>query len=206
ATEHLLALADRFEPRRIDLGVANGRRFLFACGAGLDATAAQIVDSRPKLKARGGRWFYASMAVAGFYRNYLSDPVRMRTTIGGERVDGVTVIVQNSDPFTYFGEREVRVCEGAAIDNGRLSLAVLRRAAQRDVPTIITRVLASGLKAGDHRQIAHFEGITDGVVESISTDPGGRRRSFPVEVDGDYIGDHERLELGIDPGALLVIA
>src|SRR5262245_27071621 len=32
ATEHLLGLADRFEPRRIDLGIANGRRFVFSCG------------------------------------------------------------------------------------------------------------------------------------------------------------------------------
>ena len=41
ATEHLLGLADDFQPRQIDLGTANGRHFVFACGAGLDATAAQ---------------------------------------------------------------------------------------------------------------------------------------------------------------------
>src|SRR4029077_151117 len=35
ATEHLLGLADRFEPRRIDLGIANGRHFVFSCGCGL---------------------------------------------------------------------------------------------------------------------------------------------------------------------------
>src|SRR5438874_12051620 len=45
ATEHLLALADDFRPRRIDLGIANGRRFVFACGAGIDATAAKRVDA-----------------------------------------------------------------------------------------------------------------------------------------------------------------
>ena len=54
ATEHLLGLADDFRPRRIDLGIANGRRFVFACGAGLDATAAERVDAHPKLKARAG--------------------------------------------------------------------------------------------------------------------------------------------------------
>src|SRR4051794_41691110 len=41
ATEHLLGLADDFRPRRVDLGLANGRHFVFACGAGLDATAAK---------------------------------------------------------------------------------------------------------------------------------------------------------------------
>ena len=29
----------------------------------------------------------------------------------------------------------------------------------------------------------------------------GRLRGFPVQVDGDYIGDHTELELGVDPGA-----
>src|SRR3954447_25165426 len=38
-TKTLLALGGEVPPRRVDLGVANGRRFVFACGAGLDATA-----------------------------------------------------------------------------------------------------------------------------------------------------------------------
>jgi len=29
---------------------------------------------------------------------------------------------------------------------------------------------------------------------------------FPVQVDGDYIGDHTALELSVDPGALTVVA
>ena len=92
ATEHLLGLADRFEPRRIDLGTANGRRFCFACGAGLDATTAQRVDSRPKLKARGGRWFYTATAIASFYSRYLRDPVRLRLELDGASAEGITAI------------------------------------------------------------------------------------------------------------------
>ena len=82
ATEHLLGLADDFRPRKIDLGLANGRHFVFACGAGLDATAAKRVDSSPRLKARGGRWFYTWAAVSGFYTHYLRNPVRMRLERG----------------------------------------------------------------------------------------------------------------------------
>src|SRR5438128_635339 len=51
ATEHLLGLADNFRPRKVDLGVANGRRFVFACGAGLDAATTKRVDARPRMKA-----------------------------------------------------------------------------------------------------------------------------------------------------------
>jgi diacylglycerol kinase family enzyme len=206
ATEHLLGMADEFRPRRIDLGVANGRRFVFACGAGLDATAAKRVDSRPLLKARAGRWFYAYAAVTGFTREYLHNPVRVRMEADGQSAEGVTAIAQNSDPFTYFGEREVRVCEGAALDNRTLSLAVLRRAAMRDVPTVATRVLLEGLRAPGHRQIDHFDGITEARLESISGDAQGHVRPFPVQVDGDYIGDHGELDLSIEPAALTVVA
>jgi diacylglycerol kinase family enzyme len=206
ATEHLLGLADDFRPRRIDLGVANGRRFVFACGAGLDATAARTVDSHPRMKARGGRWYYTWAAVSGFYGSYLRDPVRMRMRVDGETAEGITAIAQNSDPFTYFGDHPLRVCENAALDNGTLSVAMLRRAAQRDVPTIAARVLVKRIHTSDHRQIDEFDGITECRVESLSKDRDGRIRAFPVQVDGDYIGHHGELDIGIEPGALAIVA
>jgi diacylglycerol kinase family enzyme len=206
ATEHLLGLADDFRPRKIDLGVASGRHFVFACGAGLDATAAKRVDSSPRLKARGGRWFYTWAAISGFYRHYLRDPIRMRLEANGNSAEGVTAIIQNSDPFTYFGSQPLRICEGAALDNGTLSAAMLGRAAQRDMPTIAARVLLDGLRTSAHRQIEHYEGIAEGRIESISRDAGGSPRPFPVQVDGDYIGDRGELEIGIEPAALTVVA
>jgi len=206
ATEHLLGLADDFRPRKIDLGLANGRRFVFACGAGLDATAARKVDSHPRMKARGGRWYYTWAAVSGFYRSYLRNPVRMRLEADRTSAEGVTAIAQNSDPFTYFGNQPLRICENAALDNGTLSLAVLRRATQRDVPTIAARVLIDALRTPKHRQIDHFDGITECRLESRSHDAGGRIRPFPVQVDGDYIGEHSEVDIGIEPAALTVVA
>ena len=206
ATEHLLGCADRFEPRAIDLGLANGRRFVFACGAGLDATAAQQVDAHPRMKHRLGPYFYTWAAVRGFYGKYLRNPVQMRAKTAEGDSEGITAICQNSDPFTYFRGREVRVCEGVAIDSGTLSLAVLRRAAQRDVPFIAARVLGSGSTATEHRQIDHFEGLGEARIESSSRNEDGTWRPFPVQVDGDYIGEHGELDLGIEPGALHVIS
>jgi diacylglycerol kinase family enzyme len=206
ATEHLLGLADDFRPRRIDLGVANGRRFVFACGAGIDATAAKRVDARPWLKARLGPYWYIYAAVTGFYRDYMRNPVRMAVEAGDRRTEGITAICQNSDPFTYYREIAIRVCEDVAIDDGTLGLAVLRRAAQRDLPTIAARVLAERWHTPGHRQVDHFSGLTEARLESITQDAEGEQRGFPVQVDGDYIGDHTELELGIEPGALTVVA
>jgi diacylglycerol kinase family enzyme len=83
---------------------------------------------------------------------------------------------------------------------------MLRRAAQRDVPMIATRVLASGLRTSEHRQIDHFDGVTECRIESISHDREGLIRPFPIQVDGDYIGDHGELDVGIRPGALTIVA
>ena len=58
ATEHLLAMADDWHPRKVDLGVVNGRCFTFASGLGLDASVVERVDANPKLKARFGPYFF----------------------------------------------------------------------------------------------------------------------------------------------------
>ncbi len=206
ATEHLLGLADDFRPRRIDLGLAGGRRFVFSAGSGLDATAAKKVDAKPRLKTRLGPYFYTWVATSSFYTDYLRNPVTMRLTAGGERLDGVTVLAQNSDPFTYFGGRQVRVSRDVGIDDGSLAIAVLGRARQRDMGFIIGRLFSERYKATDHRHIDHVAHVTEGRIESLSTDEAGELRSFPVQVDGDYIGDFTELDLGVEPSALTVVA
>jgi diacylglycerol kinase family enzyme len=207
ATEHLLSLADDWQPRKIDLGRVDDRFFVFACGAGIDATVVKRVDAHPKLKARFGPWFYSWCGASAFYRRYLVNPVRMRVTVGGHApVEGVTAVTQNSDPFTYFSTKPVYVNEGISIDNGTLSLAVLKRAAQRDMPTLLPRLFSERRPAVRHRQIIGFEGITEATIESISEDRSGAPRDFQLQVDGDYIGERTKVQLGIDPGALTIIA
>jgi diacylglycerol kinase family enzyme len=135
------------------------------------------------------------------------NPVRLRVKVGDQSpVEGVTAITQNSDPFTYFSTKPVYVNEGIAIDNGTLSMAVLKRAAQRDMPTLLPRLFNQAKPAARHRQIIGYEGVTLATIESISEDRSGAPRSFQLQVDGDYIGERTSVTLGIDPGALTIIA
>lgn len=202
ATEHLLGCADDFRPHPIDLGLANGRRFVFSCGAGLDASAASQVDSHPLMKQRFGPWYYTWAAVRGFYGEYLRDPVRMRVTTAKGEAEGVTAIAQNTDPFTYFRGRSIRISKRIRIDDGTISLAVLHRARQRDVPFIARRALGKHGNVGDHRSVDVFEGLTEARIESASRDAEGASRQFPVQLDGDPIGPHVELELGVEPAAI----
>jgi diacylglycerol kinase family enzyme len=206
ATEHLIGLADDFHPRKIDLGRCNGRRFVFACGVGLDATVVKRVDAHPRLKARARQWYYTWAAVSGFYRHYLRDPARLELEVNGETYEGVTAIAQNSDPFTYFAKVPIRICEDVALDDGALSMALLRRAKQRDMLPIASRVLSKSLHASKHRQIEEFDEVTSASVRAISKDADGLPRAFPVQVDGDYIGEYTELDFGVEPGALTIVA
>ncbi|HXR31588.1 MAG TPA: diacylglycerol kinase family protein [Solirubrobacterales bacterium] len=205
ATEHLLAMVDEWQPRRIDLGKADGRHFVFSCGAGIDATVVRRVDAHPRLKSAAGPYYFTWATVSAFYRSYLYNPVRLRVQVDGQESEGITALAQNSDPFTYFASHPVRVCEGVAFDDGALALGVLRRAAQRDMPTLIARIFSQKRPAARHRQIQHFAGIAGATVTSASETKDGIARPFPVQVDGDYIGEKTALELGIEAGALTVI-
>jgi diacylglycerol kinase family enzyme len=200
ATEHLLALAADLRPRRIDVGRAGERYFVFSSGVGLDASVVRRVDRRPRLKARLGEWYFTYAALTTFARRYLVRPPKVRVRAAGRQVDGVTAVVQNSDPFTYFGRRPIRLCEGAGLDTGTLSAAVLERATPLEVPTLMPRIFSSrpGV-VSRHRSIAPLAPTSDLRVTAIDG-------SFPAQVDGDYLGEFDELAYGVSPRALTVVS
>jgi diacylglycerol kinase family enzyme len=201
ATEHLLRMADDFRPRRVDLGRVDERLFTFSSGVGLDASVVERVDAHPRMKSRLGEWYYTYAAITTFNRRYLVRPPHVRVSVGGQVLEGVTVIVQNSDPYTYFGPRPIRICEGAELDNGTLGLTVLRRATPVELPTVLWRAFSGkAATVARHRQIEPFADVREATVEATDGRP------FPVQVDGDYIGQFERVEYGVAPLALAVVS
>ena len=119
------------------------------------------------LKARMGEWYYTWAAVKTFNQRYLIRPLRLRAQIGSERVDGVTAIVQNAHPYTYFGDRPVRMAEGAALDSGDLAGIVLRRANPLDVPSIGWRALSGRSHVVGHRHVHGYRGVSEVRVTSL---------------------------------------
>jgi diacylglycerol kinase family enzyme len=202
ATEHLLRMADDFRPRRVDTGRVNGRHFVFSSGVGLDASVVERVDQHPHLKARLGEYYFTQAAVSIFTRKYLIRPPRVHVEVEGQELDGVTVIVQNSDPFTYFGRRPIRVAEGTEIDNGTLALTVLEKATPLELPTLIPR-LFSGKAATvqKHRQVT---GVRSFARARVTTAEAGL--PFPVQVDGDFLGEFEEVAYEAAPRSLAVVS
>ncbi len=206
ATEHLLSLADDFKPRKIDLGMVEDRYFVFSCGAGIDASVVRKVDNNPKLKASAGPWFYSWKAFSTYAREYMRNPVRLEVEVEGETWEGITVLAQNSDPFTYFGNRKIHVCPNVRIDDGSLSMVVVERANQLDAMGIVPRLLSSRLPTEKHSQARLLEKVSEAQVRSLPRQGEDEATPFPVQVDGDYIGDHTEVTLRACPQALSIIA
>ncbi len=200
ATEQLLRMADDWQPRPVDIGYVGERKFLFSAGVGLDASVVEVVDTHPRLKQRFGEWYYALTAVRTFNRHYLLHPPRVEADLGDGRVTGVTVIVQNAAPYTYFGERDVHLGEGATLQSGDLSGVVLKRASPIDIPTLLWRALARRPHFVAHRQVHPFAGVSGLRVRSLDDRP------LPVQVDGDFIGEVGSADFGVLPGGLVVLS
>ena len=200
ATEHLLRLADRWEPRAIDLGQVNGRWFTFAAGFGLDASVVERVDAHPHLKARFGAWYYATSAVGTFLRKYVVNPPRIEIETGGETVRGVSAFFQNGEPYTYFKARPVNLVEGARLDSGDLAGVMLTRARPYDVPTVTFRALSGAARIARHRGIHAFAGLQEATLRSVDGRP------VPLQVDGDHMSDETVAELSVTSGALHVVS
>jgi diacylglycerol kinase family enzyme len=200
ATEHLLRVADDWTPRRVDLAHVNGRAFTFSAGYGLDASVVRRVDAHPQLKARLKQWYFAYAAVGTFTREYVVRPPRLEAHVGHEVLRGVTALVQNGDPYTYFGSRPVQVAEGVALDDGSIGGVMLERAGPVDIPTVTARLLSNRLRLVRHKRISAFTTSED--LRIVSADG----RAVPLQVDGDYIGDTVEAAFGVWPGALTVIA
>ena len=201
ATEHLLAMADDWKPRKVDLGVVNGRCFTFASGLGLDASVVERVDSNPRLKARFGPWFFTWVAVSTFMRRYVVSPPRLTVrTPAGEELAGVTAVVQNGSPFTYFQNRPIDIAEGASLDSGTLAGGILRRATPLAGASIAYRALSTRARVTRNRQITGLPDATGIVVTSADGRP------LPLQVDGDYLGEVAEARYSVMPEALNVIS
>jgi diacylglycerol kinase family enzyme len=201
ATEHLLALADRWQPRTIDLGMVNGRAFTYAGGFGIDASVVKRIEASPQLKRHRLReYFFVYAAVETVLRQYVRNPPRIDVEVGGETVRAITTLVQNGEQFTYLGDRPIHVADGGALSSGSLAGVALRGVRPRDIPTIAWRLLSPKRSVVGHRQVHGFAGV-DG-LRCTSADG----RAIPLHVDGDHIGDVTEAVFAIRPGALSVVS
>jgi diacylglycerol kinase family enzyme len=198
ATGLLLARRDR-APRRVPLGRAGDRYFTFSCGIGLDGAIVRRVEQRQLLKKTGGQGFYVWTALSTLFLRYdRRKPhieVRWGPNLAEHRHGMFLAVCQKSSPYTYLGTRPMRVCPDADLDLGLDVLAV------NSMKTFfILRMAARTLSSGRHTRSRHILYLHDQPRIEIVCD-----RPMPVQADGEYVGEKERLTLESVPDCLSLL-
>lgn len=200
AAERLRRAMAGGERRRIGLGVANGRHFLFHVGMGFDAAVVQKVEDleeRLPLKRTIGQLSFAMSAVntwiCGYDRSQPRFTVRVTEPDNAEEIEGVFAICLNTNPYTYFGPRPLDVDPTASLDSP-LSLAVFRDLDLATLGSVFAAALAGGRRLADVAAVEIRSSLHAVTVEG--------HRPFPWQIDGDLAGTSESLELSYDPACL----
>jgi diacylglycerol kinase family enzyme len=184
--------------RRVGLGNGNGRHFLFHLGAGFDAEVIEQVERHSRLKRHLAHPMFAVAAFTTFFRGYDREHPQYSVEVDGEEVgDGFFAIVSNSAPYAFFGPRPLRVTRAAGLEH-KLALTMFRRLD----PGVLIPAALSAMTRGrrierqrDILQLAEIERLT------VTAHHG----PFPWQVDGDYLGEVERLEVRYVPDALTLV-
>jgi len=197
ATGVLIGKALDDDAGRLHLGRADGRYFAVNCGAGVDAAAMRRLDAKfPKTKSSYDRVAFRSVAreVLAGYAGKVPD---MEVSIdGGGAAASLSVMVGRTDPYTYFKGRGLRLTPSASLETG-LDVLSLRKLNRRSVPRIAWQIFGSARHVVG-RDMNYSHDVSNVLV--TSTEP------FPVQVDGDILGDHTRLEIELAREALWVVA
>jgi diacylglycerol kinase family enzyme len=196
ATGVLIGKALDDEAFKLHLGRADGRYFAVNCGAGVDAAAMSRMDAKfPKTKAKFDRVAFRSVAwelMVG-YAGKLPD---LELSVDGAPAEpSLSVMVGRTDPYTYYKDRGLRMTPEASLETG-LDVLSVRKLARRNVPRIAMQVFGSARHV-QNRDIDYRHDASNVLVTSD--------RAFPVQVDGDSLGDRERLEIELAREALWVV-
>ena len=184
---------------RIDAGDQPGRYFTFNAGLGLDAEVVRVIEG---LRARG------RAATPGLY---LWTALRQFYTVTDRRHPALTLerrgqppvghlfvsFVSNTAPWTYLGRRAVNPSPSADFDSG-LDVFALRRLRTAGTLHALRQMFASRADPPSGRDVLSLHDQPEFVISAS--------RPVAVQVDGDYVGEHERVRFRAVPGVLRVIA
>ncbi|HSA53000.1 MAG TPA: diacylglycerol kinase family protein [Yinghuangia sp.] len=185
--------------RRIGLGMADHRWFLFCAGFGFDADVIARVEDRRAQGHKSTPGLYVRSALHRFYRSggtRRSGALTLEVP-GQEPVEGLCLgIVQNTNPWTYLGSRPVHACPDASFDTA-LDLFGLTK--MSTLPTLrhLSRMLDPSGKAPNGR---HVVSLHDCAAFTLTAD-----EPVSLQVDGDHLGEHLTVAFRGVPRALRVI-
>lgn len=174
--------------RNFDLGTVNGRHFLFHLGIGYDAEVVAQVERRAELKRKVGQAIFVYSSFSTYFRHY--DHRRPSFALdfpdGSSVEDGYFTICLNTNPYTYLGRRPLTVTPDTGPDRSLVTVTTR----SLSVPALLM-LFGSALGQGKAlRRSAKVDYRTD--LSSLTV---RGHQPFPHQVDGDYLGRAENLQV-----------
>ncbi len=199
ATDQLVNSLEAGSIRTIGVGEANGRHFLFHLGCGYDAEVIERMERRTWLKRWVAHPMFALAAVTTFFRGLDREhpPFHVLGADGSRIDDGYFAIVSNTKPYAFFGPRPLLVTADASLDRA-LALTMFRRLEVGTTLSAASSAMARGKRIATNDavvQLADLEALTF----------VANRGPFPWQVDGDYLGEVERIEVRYVPEGLQLV-
>jgi diacylglycerol kinase family enzyme len=185
------------QTRSVGLGRADGRYFTFCAGLGLDAEVVRKVE-RARLR---GRTATPTLYLQSTLSQFFLETERRTPLITLERPGEPTheniamVIIQNTTPWTFLGNRAINPCPEASFDTG-LDLMALRALHVPATARALAQIMSSrGTPHGKHVLSLH----------DLKAFTLAAARPLAFQVDGDYLGERDRVEFTAEPEALRVL-
>ena len=194
------ALLDALGRREHPTGSASGRSTAATSsstsGMGFDAAVVAQVERRAGLKRYAGHPLFVYAAFDTWFRHY--DRSRPRFAVhhadGTVVDDGYLAICLNTNPYTYLGNRPA---EPGPRGHPRPRPGHRSRCA-RSPSRATMRIIGSALGTGKHLRTSRWTDYRHDLTSVTVTGYG----PFPYQVDGDHLGDTERLVIRHEPDVL----
>ena len=198
ATGVLLDALAKKSISRIGLGSVNDRYFLFHTGVGFDAAVVRQVERRDTFKRWFGHPLFIYATVVTWFRHYDRHHPHFAVKFSEDESvdDGYFTIVMNTSPYTFLGNRPFDIAPEATFDRGLVSVTV-RALTFGMAWTLARTAFVNPMALRDSRSVDFRSDLES--FEVVGRVP------FPYQVDGDYLGEIDRLRFRHEPDALSLV-
>jgi diacylglycerol kinase family enzyme len=197
ATSQLLSALAAGSIERVGLGQANARYFLFHAGIGFDAAVVARVEKLAPLKRYTGPAVFVMATLLtwahGFDRTH---PLFSVSGAGLPPASGVFGICMNTDPYTFFGNRPLNVAKGTSLSTP-LTLVTFDRLSLVAMLPVLVAAFRGGMAKDRGRHVIVARAIEAATITGL--------RAVPYQLDGDYVGEADQIQLRWAAAALALV-
>ncbi|MBU0994947.1 MAG: YegS/Rv2252/BmrU family lipid kinase [Proteobacteria bacterium] len=187
--EAIVRLIEEGKTIKADMGTMNGHRFLMVCGMGFDA---RVTEELKKIRTGKVSSFTYVLPFIRALKTGGSSSLEVDVDGGIFKAEGKAVLVCNVRSYGGICEMAYQ----AGVDTGVLDVVVLPR---ENILSILSYLFyAKFSRITQIKDVVYLKAKEHVIIRS--------KNPIPVELDGDFCGRHPEVRIGIQRGAIPLIA